>query len=71
MLGGFTEAERVGIIDYIMSDGYKQIWESYADGEWRDTFWTLWTLKQKYGGRSCASALPNEVLALDIWELKS
>jgi hypothetical protein len=70
LVGGFKEATRIGIIDYIRSDSYEDTWGAYAHGEWKETFWKLWTLKQAHGDRCCAGPLPDQVRELDIWTLQ-
>jgi hypothetical protein len=69
VVGGYSEAVRVGIIDYILSDAYKKVWEEYANGEWRRNFWKLWKLREEKGGRNCSDPLPEDVLSMDIWTL--
>ena len=71
VLGGFQEAYRVGILDYIMSQDYQKVWQDYADTEWLETFWELWTQKSKNGMTSCASAIPDSVQKMAIWNLEA
>ena len=71
MLGGFKEAERVGILDYYNSSAYKDIWEEYANGEWRQNFWQLWQLKESHGAKVCSMELPDQVLEMGIWKIRS